>query len=670
MDPRRFLAEFAHIASAPGGIQRLRELVLQLAVSGGLTRPNSADENVEFTLATAERLKASYGDKLQLRITGSSSLRDTEYPYAIPDHWRWRRLDDIACYIQRGKSPVYAASGSTFVVSQKCIQWRGFDLSVARFVAESSLKGYGEERFLRPGDLLWNSTGTGTVGRVVIYAENTATKAVCDSHVTVIRLSNFLPRYIWCVIASPWVQARIDPNHRRAIVSGTTNQVELSTGSVRQLPVPSPPLSEQRRIVAKVDELMALCEKLEGQQQRREKLCSVTRTTAFHALGAAKTAGELTVAWRRIASEAPMLLDSPESVQSYRGAILDLAMRGALLHPSDYSSFSGGDLLREIDRLRLAWSRGAEGQELKEALAMQSKVRTQRRVQVDLPIPRHWVWGSILQVSQAVVDCHNKTAPYLRHGIHLVRTTDIRNGRIDLMHTRKISADTYAFWARRLPPQAGDVIFTREAPMGEAAIVPLEERVCLGQRTMLIRLFSDLFNNKFLLYAIYSPSFQARMVETAIGMTVKHLRVGDVEDLLVPVPPKEEQDRIVAVLDRLLAECDRLEENIARRLQLASDLARAVTEEITGIQTGGQDTMKTPKTELISPLRVGSILGTNGDAPLAAILGRNKGELSAKALWSSSGLDIDAFYQQLRKEMSRGWIVQPEPAYMKEIEVS
>src|SRR5205085_9273430 len=111
-------------------------------------------------------------------------------------------------------------------------------------------------------DLLWNSTGTGTAGRIAIYEEQEGVKAVADSHVTVILLANFQPRYLWCVIASPWVQARIEPTHPNSLVSGTTQQVELATSTAKTLPIPCPPVEEQSRIVAKVDELMALCDKL------------------------------------------------------------------------------------------------------------------------------------------------------------------------------------------------------------------------------------------------------------------------------------------------------------------------------------------------------------------------------------------------------------------------
>jgi type I restriction enzyme S subunit len=99
-------------------------------------------------------------------------------------------------------------------------------------------------------------------------------------------------------------------------------------------------------------------------------------------------------------------------------------------------------------------------------------------------------------------------------------------------------------------------------------------------------------------------------------------------------------------------------------------LATAAVASITGIRIEDKKKMKAPKTELISTLRIG-ISPTNGEqAPLAAILVKNNGELPAKALWNSSRLDIDAFYQQLKTEMAKGWIVQPEVAYMKEVEAS
>lgn len=331
MDTRKFLSEFEHIVSATGGLQRLRELVLQLAVSGRLVQHDQNEESVEPALLEAKLLKTQFEADLELRNTRLyPPLREDEYPYEIPKHWQWERLEQIACYIQRGKQPNYINSGTALAVSQKCIQWTGLNLSAARYVDEVSLNSYGEERFLQPGDLLWNSTGTGTVGRVAIYDIGKNVKAVADSHVTIIRLSNFVPRYVWSVLASPWIQVRIAPEHKDSIVTGTTKQVELATSSVRALAIPCPPIAEQQRIVIKVDELMALCDKLEAQQQEGITLRKITRSSVLNSLSSAETISDLKTSWNRLENNIHLLLQEPEDIEQFKIMVLELAISGKL----------------------------------------------------------------------------------------------------------------------------------------------------------------------------------------------------------------------------------------------------------------------------------------------------------------------------------------------------
>ncbi|MBH2008149.1 MAG: restriction endonuclease subunit S [Xanthomonadaceae bacterium] len=666
MDARQFLAEFGHIANAPGGIGKLRELVIQLAISGRLVERIESEATASQEIEAAAELRRAYEEELDLRATRMHPPLHSK-PFSVPDHWLWTRLEQICLYIQRGKGPKYVERSSTHVISQKSVQWSGFDLSSARFVADDSLGSYGKERFLCAGDLLWNSTGTGTAGRVAIYQPDESITAVADSHVTVVRLASCSPRYLWCVIASPWVQSRIEPSHPDSLVSGTTQQVELNTSTARALPIPLPPIQEQSRIVAKVDELMALCDKLEAQQQARRKLQNNLRQSTLQAVARATSPHELQTTWTRLAENFGRLFHAPEDVAAFKGLILDLAVSGELLNTEHSPTVTGSELLDAISAKRIEWSRKSEGQEQKEALAMLKKLRTQQVSIPEATTPEHWAWASLLQVSQAVVDCHNKTAPYVSEGIHLIRTTDIRNGRMDLSGTRKISEETYAYWARRMPPKGGDIFFTREAPMGEAAIVPDGEKVCLGQRSMLIRLFPDLFNNRFLLYVIQSPSFQTRMIEVAIGMTVKHLRVGGVEDLFVPVPPKAEQDQIVAIVDALFGMCDRYADQLSRKQRIATNLAASAMSSLTGIAIEQEEEpMKAPQTELIAPLRLGTAPDVKAQAPLATILARQNGEMSAKDLWQRFGGEIDAFYAQLKTEVAHGWILEPAPAEMRE----
>lgn len=666
MDTQQFLAEFGHIANAPCGVDKLRELIIQLAISGRLVERIDSVETASQAIEAAAELRRAYEDELDLRTTRMHPPLHSK-PFPVPHHWQWTRLEQICLYIQRGKGPKYVERSSTHVISQKSVQWSGFDLSSARFVADESLSSYGKERFLCAGDLLWNSTGTGTAGRVAIYRPDENVTAVADSHVTVIRLANCSPRYLWCVIASPWVQSRIEPAHPDSLVSGTTQQVELNTSTARALPIPLPPIEEQSRIVVRVDELMALCDTLEAQQQARRKLQDNLRLSTLQAVASATSPHELQTTWARLADNFGRLFHAPEDVVAFKNLILDLAVSGELLNIEHRQADTGSDLLEAIAAKRIEWSREAVGQEQKEALTMLKKLRSQQVSIPDAEIPEHWAWASLLQVSQAVVDCHNKTAPYVSEGIHLIRTTDIRNGRMDLSRTRKISEETYAFWARRMQPIGGDIFFTREAPMGEAAIVPEGERVCLGQRSMLIRLFPELFSNRFLLCVIQSPSFQARMVEVAIGMTVKHLRVGGVEDLAIPVPPKAEQERIVAIVDELFGMCDHYAHQLSRKQRTAANLSASAVSSLTGIAVEEEEeSMKAPQTELIAPLRLGTAPHVTAQAPLATTLARHHGEMSAKDLWQRFGGEIDAFYAQLKTEVAHGWILEPTPAEMRE----
>ena len=262
MDAQIFLDNFGTIADAPGGVDRLRELILDLAVRGQLVPQDLADGDAKHLLdqaATAKKQLIENGEVLKSRPLPNDDSGVGDAAFTIPPNWKWVRLDDVAVYIQRGKGPTYVENSGVPVVSQKCIQNSGFDLARARFVDEATLASYGSERFLRKGDLLWNSTGTGTVGRINVFpGSDDYDQVVADSHVTVVRTVVCSPRYLHCWLSSPEVQSTIEDR-----TTGTTKQHELNTSTVRLQPVPLPPRAEQERIVAKVDELMQLCDDLE-----------------------------------------------------------------------------------------------------------------------------------------------------------------------------------------------------------------------------------------------------------------------------------------------------------------------------------------------------------------------------------------------------------------------
>ncbi len=248
--------------SAPDGIKKLRGLILTLAMQGKLLAQDPNDP------PASELLKKIEAEKQQLVKEGKIKkpkvlleIKPEEMPYELPEGWTWVRLGKVCSYIQRGKGPAYADYSSHRVISQKCVRWYGLDLEPARFITPESLSKYEPIRFLRSDDLLWNSTGSGTIGRACLFpVELSQAELVTDSHVTGVRSLRINSEFLWRWIQSPTVQNEIEN-----LASGTTNQIELNTSTVINHLIPLPPLPEQHRIVAKISQLMTMCDTLAQQ---------------------------------------------------------------------------------------------------------------------------------------------------------------------------------------------------------------------------------------------------------------------------------------------------------------------------------------------------------------------------------------------------------------------
>ena len=257
--------------------EQLKKSILQEAIQGKLV-PQIAEEGTaqelleqirqeKQKLVKEGKLKKSVltdsviykgDDNKYFEKNGNTEMNITdEIPFEIPDSWSWVRLNDICSYIQRGKSPKYSLIKKYPVVAQKCNQWSGFSIDKAQFIDPDTLSSYGEERILQDGDLMWNSTGLGTLGRMVIYwsSLNPYELAVADSHVTVIRaMKKFvMPQYLYYYFTSNTVQSVIEDKS-----DGSTKQKELATATVKTYLVPIPPLMEQDRIISKIKQLASI----------------------------------------------------------------------------------------------------------------------------------------------------------------------------------------------------------------------------------------------------------------------------------------------------------------------------------------------------------------------------------------------------------------------------
>jgi type I restriction enzyme S subunit len=346
----------------------------------------------------------------------------------------------------------------------------------------------------------------------------------------------------------------------------------LSRNEAYVLPVAIPPLAEQHRIVAKVDELMALCDQLEAAKNEREARRNRLVAASLHRIGTAPAAeGEVQDAAQTVAAlrqaarfhldHLPRLSTRPEHIKQLRQTILNLAVRGRLV-PQDLNDEPAVKLLDRIKARRslLLNSEYPNAGEAKSQLKKQSSQVIPSKLG---RLPDGWQWATLIQCSALVVDCHNKTAPYSQAGIPLIRTTNVRDGKLNLNEPKFVDEPTYARWSARCEPEPGDILITREAPMGEVALIPDGMKICLGQRMMLSRLVPNTIDPQFMLYSLRDPLLMDRVQDKPVGATVQHLRVGGVETLLVPLPPLAEQHRIVTKVDELMALCDQLETQLA-----------------------------------------------------------------------------------------------------------
>ncbi|MDM6958536.1 restriction endonuclease subunit S, partial [Klebsiella michiganensis] len=334
---------------------------------------------------------------------------------------------------------------------------------------------------------------------------------------------------------------------------------------------------EQARITKKIKELMSLCDQLEQHSLTSLDAHQQLVETLLTTLTDSQNAVELAENWARISEHFDTLFTSEASIDALQQTILQLAVMGKLV-PQDPNDSSAEILLEQLSTSRNKKLRQQQADN-KEAETMLRKINKLKKAKPPFRLPNNWTTVHLIELCEYLVDCHNKTAPYTDTGIPIIRTTNIRERRFLEQDLKFISQETYDFWSKRCPPSPGDIIFTREAPMGEALIIPPNVKWCLGQRTMLIRVMHEFVSNEFLLLALTEPHLLERASVNAVGLTVKHLRVGDVENLNIPLPPLNEQYRIIDKVNILFEYCNKLKSNIKAsqqtQLHLADDLTDA-----------------------------------------------------------------------------------------------
>lgn len=189
------------------------------------------------------------------------------------------------------------------------------------------------------------------------------------------------------------------------------------------------------------------------------------------------------------------------------------------------------------------------------------------------------IWKEIPleEVCDSIIDCVNKTAPNVDYEtpFKMIRTTNVRDGWLSLDNVKYVTEEVYQKWVRRQKPEQGDVILTREAPLGEVGMLRSDEKVFLGQRLVSYRANPDKLDNRFLLYAFQGHFLQSQIRALGSGSTVEHMRVPDAKTLKIFLPDMQVQREIGSVL----ATYDDLIENNSRRIVILEEMARRLYEE-------------------------------------------------------------------------------------------
>ncbi|MEL6612790.1 MAG: restriction endonuclease subunit S [Bacteroidota bacterium] len=460
-------------------------------------------------------------------------VADDEKPFETPEAWTWTRLETICTYVQRGKQPKYVDQSDVPVISQKCVQWDRFAFERARFVDESTLGKYKEERFLQDLDLLWNSTGLGTLGRIGLFPaqEVPYETVVADSHVTVIRPAlkgeGVLPRYLLTWFSSPLVQDVIESES-----SGSTKQAELATGTVRSYPVPLPPEAEQRRIAARVNELMALCDRLADRLARRDALRQQwAASTVRHVSDDTPIDGA--PAWAFAQTNFDALLATPDDAERTRALMLRLSVTGKL---SDSDNAS--------------WPQVTLG----DVVSVTGGGTPSKRN------PEFWEGGTVPWISpkdMKVWDIYDSRDHVTEAAVEGSAAKWIEPGAVLVVVRGMILAHTFPAAILRVPATINQDM---------KALWPITG-----------------VDPEFLLRLIWGLNEDVLdLVETS-GHGTKRLPTSSLLGLTFRLPPEVEQRRIVARADELMALCDRMESSLRQRQVgaarlLETTLAEAVTE--------------------------------------------------------------------------------------------
>ena len=487
--------------------QELKSSILQLAIQGKLV-PQRPEEG------TAQELYAQIQQEKQRLIAAGKIKKEKPLPeitedeksFDIPESWMWVRIAEITLLNPKNDLP---DDLDTSFIPMTLIDdgfrnhhttdtklWgqirKGFTHFAENDIGIAKITPCFQNRKSVIFQNLKNGFGAGTTELSII-------RVISDSLSRQFLLSFFKSKFF------------IDNGVKS--FTGTAGQQRIHKDYLATCLFPLPPLSEQRRIVAKIEELLLYIDRYEQ-------------------------------AWNKLEAFNKRF---PGDMQK---SLLQMAIQGKLVEQRPEEG-TGEELYQQI-------------QAEKKRLIAEGKIKREKPLpeitedEIPFEIPEGWKWVRLNTISEAIVDCPHSTPHYIDlETPYCTIDTNCINEKGEIIKWRYVEATTYSIRIARLAPQKDDIIYTREGSICRAAILPDGKNICMGQRVMLIRCATGVFS-LFLQRILMAPTVICSLTEKQKGIGAKHINVSDVCNLFIPLPPLAEQKRIVARLEEILQLCERL----------------------------------------------------------------------------------------------------------------
>jgi type I restriction enzyme S subunit len=542
--------KFHQVVDRPESVKEIRDLILQLAVQGKLVEQDPNDEPASLLLEEIKAEKERLVKAGEIRKEKAlPSIESEEVPFQVPPGWEWVHLGCIGEFINgdRGKNypnkSEYVTEGVPWINAGHINHDGYLKQSAMNFITPDKFKSLRSGK-IQHGDLLYCIRGTlGKTAKVFPYCKGAVASSLVIIRAFVTCLNSFLFNYL----VSPTGNAQV------IRFDNGSAQPNLSANNVRRYLVPLPPLPEQKRIVAKIDELMALCDQLEDQLKRLGTAKLNLGGSALHHLLEAPSEPEFNHHWSFVRSRFDTLFDNPVNIKKLKQAILQLAVQGKLV-PQDPSDEPASVLLEKIK---------AE----KERLVKEGKIKKEKPL---LPIslentpyrvPNGWEWVSLAQMADVGTGSTPSTsiAEYYGGTTHWVTSTS--TGRPYICETeKKVTKRAIDECRLRLYPKGTLVIALYGQGKTRGQISELSIEATMNQACAAIFLILSGTEHKTYVKYFFLKAYE-EIRSLAEGGAQPNLNVGKVKKALIPMPPLPEQKRIVAKVDELMTLCNHLETN-------------------------------------------------------------------------------------------------------------